>query len=245
VLLFNETTVVGRKFAPTISSVVDGLPAGRLAGETDVITGNGVTTLNGWPAEVPPPGAEFVTVLVAFDAAARSAAVRDTMTCVALVNVVVLALPLKLAIDVGTKPLPVIVTVALDKPTVTVEGARLRSAGAGLSTLRVTVVLEVVPAPFVTATWSWAPEASWPAATVACNCVALTYTVVTWVLFTTTTLEVVKPLPVIVIVSELLPAGTLLGVIDWIASWTTGGGEVFWEEPEPPHPTTSRQKIAQ
>jgi hypothetical protein len=33
-------------------------------------------------------------------------------------------------------------------------------------------------------------------------------------LFTLATLEDVKPLPEIVIVSEVLPAGTLLGVID-------------------------------
>jgi hypothetical protein len=47
VLLFQDTVVVGRKFVPTISSEVDGLPAGRLAGEMDVITGSGFTTLNG------------------------------------------------------------------------------------------------------------------------------------------------------------------------------------------------------
>jgi hypothetical protein len=85
---------------------------------------------------------------------ARSAAVKDTEICVALVNVVVLALPLMLAVEVGTKPLPVIVTFALDAPAAIAEGAILRSTGDGLSTLRVTVVLVVVPAPFVTATWS-------------------------------------------------------------------------------------------
>jgi hypothetical protein len=64
-------------------------------------------------------------------------------------------------------------------------------------------------------------------------------------LFTVARLEGVKPVPEIVIVSGELPAGTLLGVIDWIAKGDTGAGEVFCEEPAPPHPTGGRQKIAQ
>jgi hypothetical protein len=62
-------------------------------------------------------------------------------------------------------------------------------------------------------------------------------------LFTVTRLEDVKPVPEIVIVSGALPAGTLLGVIDWIARGDAGVEEVFWGEP--PHPTIARQKMAQ
>jgi hypothetical protein len=95
---------------------------------------------------------EFVTVIVEFVTTARSAAVRDTVIWVALVNVVGLTLPLILAVEVGVKPLPVSVTLALDNPAAIVEGAMLRSTGAGLSTLRATVVLVLLPAPFVTPT---------------------------------------------------------------------------------------------
>jgi hypothetical protein len=150
--LFQDTVVVGRKFVPTISSEVDGLPAGMLAGETDVIIGNGFTTLNGRPEEVPPPGVEFVTVMVEFVTTARSAAVSDMVIWVALVNVVGLTLPLMLAVEAGTKPLPTSVTLALDRPAAIVEGATLSSTGAGLSTLRATVVLVLLPPPFVTPT---------------------------------------------------------------------------------------------
>lgn len=83
---------------------------------------------------------------------ARSAAVRDTATCVALVNVVGLTPPLKPAVEVGIKPLPVSVTLALDVPTAIVEGATPTSTGTGLSTLKATVVLVLLPPPFVTPT---------------------------------------------------------------------------------------------
>jgi hypothetical protein len=177
VLSFQDTVVVGRKFVPTISSEMDGLPTGMLGGETAVITGSGFTTLNGRPEEVPPPGAGFVTVIVEFVTTARSAAVRDIVIWVALVNVVGLTLPLMLAVEAGTKPLPPSVTLALARPAAIVEGATPSSTGAGLSTLRATVVLVLLPPPFVTPTWSCAPDTSWPAGTIACNCVALTYTV--------------------------------------------------------------------
>ena len=64
-------------------------------------------------------------------------------------------------------------------------------------------------------------------------------------MFTVTTLEDVKPVPEIVIVSGALPTGTLLGVTDWMARAVTGGVEVFWGAPAPPHPTRGRQKIEQ
>jgi hypothetical protein len=245
VLLFQRTVETGRKFVPTMSSVVEGLPADILPGEIDAIVGNEFTTLNGWPAEVPPPGMEFVIVIVKFPIVARSEAVRDTVICVALANVVGRALPLTLAVEVEMKPLPVSVTFAFDVPATIVEGVRLSSTGAGLSTSSVTVVLVVDPALFVTPTWSCPPDPSCPAGTVACNWVALTNTVGTWVLFTVTRLEGVKPVPEIVTISAELPTGTLLGVIDWIVRDGTGLEELFWEEPAPPHPTRGRQKIMQ
>jgi len=93
-----------------------------------------------------------VIVMVEFATTARSAAVRETVICVALVNVVGLTLPLKLAVEVGTNPLPVSVTLALDVPAAIAEGATLSSTGTGLSTLKATVVLVALPPPFVTPT---------------------------------------------------------------------------------------------
>jgi hypothetical protein len=169
ILSFQSTTVVGRKLFPTISSEMDGLPAGMLAGEIDVITGRGFTILICWAEEVPPPGVEFVTVTAEFAMAARSAAVRDRVSWVALVNAVGLALPLILAVEVGTKPLPNSITLALDAPAAITEGATLRSTGVGLLTLRVAAVLALVLVPSVTATRSCVPDTNWLAGTVACS----------------------------------------------------------------------------
>ena len=91
-------------------------------------------------------------MIVEFATAARSAAVRDTVIWVALVNVVGLTLPLMLAVEADTKPLPVSVTLALVNPAAIVEGATLSSTGSGLSTVRATVVLVLAPPPFVTPT---------------------------------------------------------------------------------------------
>lgn len=90
--------------------------------------------------------------MVEFATTTRSAAVRDTVIWVALVNVVGLTLPFMLAVELGTKPLPASVKLALDRPAAIVEGATLSSTGTGLSTLRATVVLVLLPPPFATPT---------------------------------------------------------------------------------------------
>jgi hypothetical protein len=152
--LFKDTAVVDRKLVPIISSEVEELPAATLAGEMDVIAGSGFTTLTCCPEVAPPPGAGFVTVMVKFAMDARSDAVRDTASCVELVNVVGLASPLRLATEVETKPVPDKVTVAPDEPTAIIEGATPRRTGVGLSTFKMTGVLVIVLVPFVTAIWS-------------------------------------------------------------------------------------------
>ena len=70
-----------------------------LFGESDVIAGTGLFTVNGEVADVPPPGAGLVTVTLNVPAAAMSAAVIAAVTCVALTNVVVFAVPLKFTTD--------------------------------------------------------------------------------------------------------------------------------------------------
>ena len=74
------------------SEVSVGAEAALIANDTD--------------ADVPPPGAGFVTVTVAVPAVAISAAVIAAVSCVALTNVVVLAAPLNFTTDVDTKPVP-------------------------------------------------------------------------------------------------------------------------------------------
>ena len=88
-------------------------------------------------ADVPPPGAGFVTVTVAVPAVAISAAVTAAVSCVALTNVVVLAAPLKLTTEVDTKPVPFTVRVKAAPPAVALVGEREVSVGAGLLMVKV------------------------------------------------------------------------------------------------------------
>ena len=70
-------------------------PPIALVGESVVIVGTGLFTVNGEFPDVPPPGAGFVTVTLKVPAAAMSAAAIAAVTCVALTNVVVLAAPVE------------------------------------------------------------------------------------------------------------------------------------------------------
>ena len=88
-------------------------------------------------ADVPPPGAGFVTVTVAVPAVAISAAVIAAVSCVALTNVVVLAAPLNFTTDVDTKPVPFTVRVKAAPPAVALVGKREVSVGAGLLMVKV------------------------------------------------------------------------------------------------------------
>ena len=88
-------------------------------------------------ADVPPPGAGFVTVTVAVPAVAISAAMIDAVSCVALTNAVVLAVPLNFTTDVDTKPVPFTVRVKAAPPAVAPVGEREVSVGAGLLMVKV------------------------------------------------------------------------------------------------------------
>jgi hypothetical protein len=88
-------------------------------------------------ADVPPPGAGFVTVTFAVPAVAISAAVTAAVNWVALKNVVVLAAPLNFTTDVDTKPVPFTVRVKAAPPAVALVGEREVSVGAGLLMVKV------------------------------------------------------------------------------------------------------------
>ena len=88
-------------------------------------------------ADVPPPGAGFVTVTVAVPAVAISAAVIAAVSCVALTKAVVLAAPLNFTTDVDTKPVPFTVSVKAAPPAVALVGEREVAVGAGLLMVKV------------------------------------------------------------------------------------------------------------
>jgi hypothetical protein len=74
------TVEVETKFVPFTVRVKAAPPFVALAGEREVIVGTGLFTANGEFAEVPPPGAWFVTVTLKVPAVAISAAVIAAVT---------------------------------------------------------------------------------------------------------------------------------------------------------------------
>jgi hypothetical protein len=89
------------------------------------------STVNGLAAEVPPPGAGFVTVTLMLPAIAASLAgiVADRLD--PLINVVVSGLPLKFTIDFASKFAPLTVSVKAAPPAACVL-PRLDIVGTGL-----------------------------------------------------------------------------------------------------------------
>ena len=113
-------------------------PAVAEVGAAEVRVGaEAALIVNDTEADVPPPGAGFVTVTGAVPAAAISAAVIAAVNCVAFTNVVVLAAPLNFTTDVETKPVPFTVRVKAAPPAVALVGAREVSVGAGLLMVKV------------------------------------------------------------------------------------------------------------
>jgi hypothetical protein len=88
---------------------------------------------------VPPPGTGFVTVAFRVPAVAISAAVTGIVTCVALTNVVVRAVPLNVTTDVETKLVPFTVNVNAAPPAVALVGESEVIAGTGLFTVNVDI----------------------------------------------------------------------------------------------------------
>jgi hypothetical protein len=92
------TVVDVTKLVPVTVNVNAAPPAVALVGLIEASVGTGLfaaLTLKFTGVEVPPPGAALITVTGNDPAVAMSAAVIAAVTCVALTNVVVLALPLK------------------------------------------------------------------------------------------------------------------------------------------------------
>ena len=117
-------------------SVVAAEPATALVGLRLVNTGTPLLTAKLTGADVPPPGAGFVTVTESVPVAARSAAESWNVSVVAETNVVVCATPLTATAEPCTKLLPVAVTASGPEPIVALEGVRPASTGAGLLTAK-------------------------------------------------------------------------------------------------------------
>jgi hypothetical protein len=168
------------KPVPATVMAVSADPARIEFGLIEAITGvvggaTGATTLRVAAVDVPPPGAAFTAVIARVPAADTSAAVRDALTCVELVKVVVRDAPFTSITVVGTNPVPVTVTTAETAPVDSLVGYIDVTVGAGLSTSNlIGVAVPLLDDPFKTTTDKSAPLANWAAGTVAVSWVALT-----------------------------------------------------------------------
>src|ERR1700730_368521 len=90
---FHFTTDFETKFDPFTVSINPTPPAVAEDGESDVVDGTGLLTVNVSAAEVPPPGAGLVTVTFAVPVAAMFAAGTDAVILVPLTKIVNKAVP--------------------------------------------------------------------------------------------------------------------------------------------------------
>lgn len=229
------TTEPEINFVPFTVNVNPAPPTIALAGERVVIVGNGLFTANGEFPDVPPPGAGLVTVTLKDPAAAISAGVIAAVICVALTNVVVLAVPLNFTDELATKPVPLTVSVKAGPPVVAVFGESEVIVGAGLFTVNGEVV-DVPPpgAGLVTVTLNVPAVAMSGAAIEAVTCVAFTNVVVLAVPLKFTTEDELKFVPLTVNVKAAPPANVLVGESD--VSVGNGLFTVNGEFPEVPPP---------
>jgi hypothetical protein len=206
------------KFEPFTVSVNVLPPAKAFVGDSEVIVGTGLFTVNEEIAEVPPPGTGFVTVTLSVPAVAISATVIVAVSCVAFTNVVVLGELLKFTTEPATKPVPFTVNEKAGPPAVALVGESAVMAGAGLLTAN--VELAEVPPPgvgLVTVTGKL-PTAVMSAGEIAAvSCVALTNVVVLAAPLKFTTELETKPVPFTVNVKPAPPTVALVGEIVVIA----------------------------
>ena len=131
---FHCTTDPDTKLLPFAVSVNAGPPAVALLGDRVVSAGTATAALivKVSALEVCPPG---FTTLTCLPAAAMSLAGIAAVTCVALTNVVVRAVPFHCTADPETKLLPFTVSVNAGPPAVALLGDRVVSAGTATAAL--------------------------------------------------------------------------------------------------------------
>ena len=115
-------------------------PAAILAGEIELTVGTGLlpaTTLKFTRFDCPPPGVGFETATVGIPTLAISLARIAAVNCVALTNVVVLAVPLNNTDELAIKFVPFTVNVNAGDPAVAPAGETPEIVGAGFVTVPV------------------------------------------------------------------------------------------------------------
>jgi hypothetical protein len=212
------TVELAIKPVPFTVSVNAPEPETTPVGESEVITGAGLFTVKFTPADVPPPGVGFTTVIGKVPAVFTSPASIAAVSWVELTNVVVRAVPLKSTTDEARNPVPFTVIVNAPEPNTALVGAIEVTVGAGLFTLNVTEF--DVPPPgvgLITVTGGVPVLAMSVARIEAVNCVALT-NVVTLATLLKFTVEVeTKPDPFTVSENAGPPTIALAGESEVIA----------------------------
>jgi len=146
-LPFQFTVEPFTKLLPVTVSVNAAPPATAPAGLKLVSVGAGLLTEKVSAAEVPPPGVGVKTVTGTLPPVAMSAVVMPAVSCVALTNVVVRALPFQRTVEPLTKLVPVTVSVKAGPPAVALVDDNAVSVGTGLlpTTPVPLTVLEMLP----------------------------------------------------------------------------------------------------
>ena len=93
---------------------------------------SGTVTVNGWDAEVPPPGAGLKTVTRAVAGEVRSLAGIAARSVPASTTVAARAWPFQRTLEAAAKPEPLIVSVKAELPLTAVAGLRPEIDGTGL-----------------------------------------------------------------------------------------------------------------
>jgi hypothetical protein len=187
-------------------------PAVALVGEIAVSVGAAGAIGKVNVAEVPPPGAGVTTVTGTLAAAAMSAAVIAVVSCVALTNVVVRALPFQFTVEPFTKLVPFAVSVKAVPPAIAPAGLKLVRVGAGLLTAKLSAAEVPPPGVGVNTVIGTLPAVAMSAAVIAAvSCVALTNVVARALPFQRTLAPLTKLVPFTVSVNAGPPALALAG----------------------------------
>jgi hypothetical protein len=217
-LPLNFTVEPFTKFVPFTVSVNAAEPAAIVDGEIVVTVGTGfdaAVIVNVTEFDVPPPGVGFVTVTAGVPAVATSLARIDAVSCVALTNVVVFAVPLNFTTELLTKFVPFTVSVRAPDPAATVDGESVVTVGPGFVPLViVNATAFEIPPPgvgFVTVTGGVPADATSVARIAAVSCVALTNVVALALPLKFTTELLMKFEPFTVNVNAPDPAAALEG----------------------------------
>jgi len=140
-----RTVEVETKFVPVTVKVNCGSPGVAQVGLIAVVVGTRLLMVNVTAFDVPPPGAGFTTVTDAVPALAIRAAGTVAVSCVALTNVVVSAVPFQFTVEPETNLVPFTVNVNCAPPAVAEVGLIEVIVGTGLLMVMTSVAVPVPP----------------------------------------------------------------------------------------------------